>query len=64
METTMDKLVTHILDKMTVEDKKEYEEMKQLYRDIKQGGRIIKWTFSFLLAVGGAYLMLRSIINN
>lgn len=49
---------------MTPEElKQEEQEMREWFREVKTGGKLIKWGFSFLMAVGAAYLMLRSITH-
>lgn len=48
---------------MTQEEKKEFKEMKEWFDQVKTGGKLLKWGFSALLAVGGAYLMIKQILH-
>lgn len=48
---------------MTQEDRTEFEKMKKILRDFETGSRFIKWSFFTITAIGGAYLMLKQILN-
>ncbi len=41
----------------------EEQEMREWFREVKTGSKLIKWGFSFLMAIGAAYLMIRSITH-
>lgn len=45
------------------EDEVELQEMREWFRQVRAGGKFAIWIFSLLMAVGGGYLMVKSIIN-
>lgn len=48
---------------MTPEERIEFTEMKEFFRKVKYGSIVAISIFSVLMALGGAYLMVKSIIN-
>lgn len=56
-------MITKFVNNMSPEDIQEFNEMREWYREARAGGRLVKWGFSLLLAVGGAYLMLKQIFH-
>lgn len=47
---------------MSEEEQREFKEMKEWFRKVKYGSVFVTAFFAFCMAVGGAYLMLKSII--
>lgn len=48
---------------MTQSEHDEFEEMKEWFEDVKRGSKIMKWVFAFLMSLGGAYIMIKTIQN-
>lgn len=54
------KLVIVIFN-MSDEERKEFDEMREFFRKVKYGSKFVIAFFSLCMAVGGAYLMVKSI---
>lgn len=48
---------------MSDEDIKEFQEMKEFFRRVKYGSIVAIAIFSVCMALGGAYLLAKNIIN-
>jgi len=47
---------------MSEDERVEFNEMKEFFRKVKYGSMVSIAVFSVLMAIGGAYLMVKSII--
>lgn len=57
-------LAALILSNMTPEElAQEDKDMRIWYRNAKTGSKFIQWGFAICMAVGGAYIMCKTIIN-